>query len=43
VNSGARAMVTFNVSHFVNVPRHFGVLVLTPREFLTSLEVFSRE
>jgi predicted nucleic acid-binding protein len=43
VNSGANAIVTFNLSHFAPVPRHFGILVLTPREFLVSSEVFSYE
>jgi predicted nucleic acid-binding protein len=43
VNSGAHAIVTFNLGHFDNVPKHFGILVLTPREFLTSSEVFRHE
>jgi putative PIN family toxin of toxin-antitoxin system len=43
VNSGAHAIVTFNISHFAHVPRHFGILVLTPGEFLTSSEVFRHE
>ncbi len=43
VNSGANAIVTFNISHFALVPKHFGTLVLTPREFLISSEVFTHE
>jgi putative PIN family toxin of toxin-antitoxin system len=43
VNSGAFAIVTFNIGHFAQVPKHFGILVLTPREFLMSSEVFRNE
>ena len=39
INSGAHAIVTFNTSHFAQVPRHFGIPVVTPREILASPEV----
>jgi putative PIN family toxin of toxin-antitoxin system len=34
VNSGARTIVTFDTSHFATVQRDFGILALTPRDFL---------
>jgi putative PIN family toxin of toxin-antitoxin system len=38
INGGAHAIVTFNIGHFAQVPRHFGIPVMTPREILTSPE-----
>jgi len=38
INGRADALVTFNVRHFGDVPRRFGVEVLLPREVMRRIK-----